>query len=509
MKNEVIEEYLNNSKVAFSNKQFDESLKWIQKALNENNNDVSVNSQAGVICVVLKQFDKAMEYFKKAVELDKKNGDNLFNLGNAYFFAKDYSNALKYYSMADAIGCSDEAKAKLYYQMAMICSLNGNVQSALINYQKYEDCDSSNSTNSEVISQKVKLYLLSNDIENALNCAGQLVLVAPNDFKNYIIYSQILMSAKKYDKAEEVLNDALKYTSLNENNKVTIEFNRVTLYLLKAELNVELSNSYYSKALELLNSLKSNKNISKSNLNEVLLTSAEIYLKLENYDKAISCIEEIYNVNNVIDKGLSSYEIDDIIQNTINSIEDKIYFGEIDETEIRNLETSYDENDHEYRVIPEDAFDDLNSYSDKDNSNISNKDDIILSNDFKDKMLFILLSCYAEKEDYQKSLSYSKMLKHNDNLYYSYYSIYIEAFSSKQLLLNSWLNIYDEAIAFFKTKMMKNPSDKLAVVFRTRLYAEKGKFAKALEMVNLLPDKDKESILKYIEKYQKEYQIKL
>lgn len=317
------------------------------------------------------------------------------------------------------------------------------------------------------------------------------------------------MFVKKYDKAEEVLNDALKYTNLNENNKITIEFNRVTLYLLKAELNVELSNSYYSKALELLNSLKSNKNISKSNLNEVLLTSAEIYLKLENYDKAISCIEEIYNVNNVIDKGLSSYEIDDIIQNTINSIEDKIYFGEIDETEIRNLETSYDENDHEYRVIPENVFGDLNSYSDKDNSNISNKDDIILSNDFKNKMLFILLSCYAEKEDYQKSLSYSKMLKHNDNLYYSYYSIYIEAFSSKQLLLNSWLNIYDEAIAFFKTKMMKNPSDKLAVVFRTRLYAEKGKFAKALEMVNLLPDKDKESILKYIEKYQKEYQIKL
>jgi hypothetical protein len=117
-----------------------------------------------------------------------------------------------------------------------------------------------------------------------------------------------------------------------------------------------------------------------------------------------------------------------------------------------------------------------------------------------------LLSCYAEKEEYSKALAYARALKHNVNPYYAYYGTYVEAYSMKQLSLDGWKSAYDEAIAFFRTRMMKVSSDRLAVVFRARLYAENGKFSKALEMVKLLPNDTKESVLKYIEKYQREYQ---
>lgn len=504
---EMFEEYLSNSKIAFNNKQFNEALTWIQKALNENSEDVSANSQAGIICVVLKDFVNAKKYFQKAVDLNPENGDNLFNLGNAYFFNDEYNKALNYYSMADSVGCSDEAKSKLYHQMAIICSVTNNPQSALINYQKYEDCSGSNGTDADTIAEKTKLYLLCNDIENALKCAGQLVLVAPSEFDSYETYFQILLSAGKYDKAEQVLNDATKYATLTPSNEFTIELNKVSILISKAELGTQLADTYYNNALNLLDNLKSRQDIEKEDLDNILLTSAEIYLKLEKFDEAIQCVNEIRNSNksNANDT-LSKIEIEKIIDDNINSIEEGIKSGEIDENLLEYADIEYDDEGYQHRVIPDDTFDSLQSNDEIDQiptDNIDKTSEYEPSKEFNDKLDFILVSSYAEKEDYINTLKYAKILKNKDSQYYVYYGTYIEAFASKQLSLDNWKNTYDSAIVFFKSKMMKNHGDIMAVIFRARLYAELGKFAKALEMANILPKEEKESILKYIEKYQK------
>lgn len=542
MNQENFDEYVANAEMAFNNKEFGIALDWYKKALEENQNDIYVISRIGALCVPLNQFDDAMKYFKKAVELDPENGDNLFNLGNAYFFAQDYTNALKYYSMADTVGCSDEAKSKLYYQMAVICSVNGNVESALTNYQKYEDCDASNGVNPDVISEKVKLYLLTNDIENALKCASQLVLVAPKKFNGYIIYFQVLLAVHNYKKAEEILNDALKYATLTSDNKITIEFERVALYISQAENDNNLSDTYYSKALELLYNLKSRYKLEQSRLNEVLLTSAEVYLKLQKYDDAIRCVQEILNEDNHNIEKLQGHEsnnpsseLPNNQNNNSNSsgglptLESDNSNGGLPTLESNNSNDGLPilgENNssgglptlesNKHKEIPRVDSSDLDANSKVVNQsteeveNQPTEKEVInyISEEMRDKINFILLSCYSEKEEYSTALKYAEILKNNTNPYYMYYGMYVEAFASKQLELHNWRSLYDETIAFFKSRMVKNPSDRIALVFRIRLYAELGKFAKALELSKIISTEERKSILEYIKKYQDEYKSK-
>ena len=54
--------------------------------------------------------------------------------------------------------------------------------------------------------------------------------------------------------------------------------------------------------------------------------------------------------------------------------------------------------------------------------------------------------------------------------------------------------------------MLKNPKNNFAVIFRARMYAESGKFAKAEEMASLLALEEKEAVTAYIEECRKEIQ---
>jgi len=109
----------------------------------------------------------------------------------------------------------------------------------------------------------------------------------------------------------------------------------------------------------------------------------------------------------------------------------------------------------------------------------------------------------------------SKELKNSDNEYYSYFSHYSEAFSVKQLAdRNDGFTkeeadrIYEEKIAFFRSKMINKEGSAFAVIFRARMYAETGKFAKAQEMASLMSEEDKASVDQYIEMCKEELSAK-
>jgi tetratricopeptide (TPR) repeat protein len=506
-----VKEYLTNSQIAFSSKQFEESLEWVQKALEVDGDDVEANSQAGVVSVVLKRFDDALKYFRKAVDLNPNSGDSLFNLGNAYFFMKDYNHALKYYSMADTAGCSENARAKLYYQMAVICSATGNVRSALVNYQKYEDCDASNGLDPNVITEKVKLYLACDDIDNAISCANQLVLVAPRDSKGYEIYFKALLLGKSYDRAEKVLDEAIQYAELDQSKRLTLDLDRVALYTARAEQEPQLAETYYLKALEVLEGVEGSQGLEKSQLDGARLTAADVYVKLGRFDEAIDCVHRVRGLDECEVPPTDGGAVQDYgtvdVDGLADIIDEKVYSGEIDSYALENADVEYDENGYERKRFAEGAFGSVSvdgSASEASSGQERERSD--LPSGQNDRCTFVLLSCYAEKEDYQKALYYARVLKGNSNPYYAYYGTYVEAFSMKQLSLEGWESVYDGAIDFFRTRMMRVRSDRLAVVFRARLYAERGKFAKALEMVKLLPDGTKESVLEYVEKYRKEHQ---
>ncbi len=136
-----------------------------------------------------------------------------------------------------------------------------------------------------------------------------------------------------------------------------------------------------------------------------------------------------------------------------------------------------------------------------------------LSADYYDRLYFTLLSCYTTIEDYKNAYQFGGMLKNSENVYYAYFGRYTEAFSMKKLAESSAEfskekadEKYAETIAFYRSQMLQHPSNNYAVIFRARMYAEIGKFAKAEEMANLLSLDEKEAVMQYIDGCRKEYQ---
>ena len=526
-----VKEYLANGEAAFSNQQFDVALEWFEKACAAEPENVYALSRTGAACIPLQNFDKAIEYFVSAVRLDPETGDNYFNLANAYFFKEDYVKALENYANAELKGCSDYAKPKLYYQMAVLCRAKDDVKSALINYKKYEEADKSGvaAGDPDVILEKIRLHLMDEDYDSAENCAMQLILLNPGAFNGYAIHFQILLTAKKYDKAEEVLNNACKYADLNAENETVLGFNRVMLYAVRAEFEPENAASHYRSALQVLDELKAQPGISKARQNEIALTTAEIYLKTEQFDQAINCINEILEppavsvatAEDAAVPDLDQADIEVMIEKSVEEIDQKLEAGEIDPDIWMQAQVYYDEDGNEVREYPEHAFPTqkpdsgavetvlfpLQDAADGEGDSGYSTSEA----DFHDKVNFILLSCYASKEDYENALDYVGPLKHSENMYYRYFGTYTEAFATKKLADQGKIDTekavgkYNEVIAFFRSRMFENPGDKFSVIFRARAYAEIGKFEKASEMATLLTAEEKESVLEYINQYREEY----
>ena len=526
MNQENFTEAMINAETAFANENYVLALEWFRKALEENPNDLQALSRAGTVCVPLDKFDESFEYFKRAMELDPENGDNAFNLGNAYFFHGDFGKALELYAIAEMKGCSEEATPRLYYQMAMLCSARQDVKSALTNLKKYEDTDKTGKVSLEpdVISEKIKLYMMAEDYDNASKCAVQWITVAPTELRSYMVYFSILMAKHDYDKAEKVISDAEKYAELDDNNQFTLKVERVALLVAKSDVDSVNAASHLQKAYDLVNSIIENAPIQQKN--ELTLTLAEICMKMARYQEAIDTASSLLPTNEVkqfdiqhsepVYEELDETEIEAMVQEDMQSIDDKIASGEIDENAGEYAEVYYDEDGNPVREYPEGMFDEAAEPAQEGNQSaeqFSREATEHPKADYYDRLYFILLSCYAAIEDYTNAHKFGGLLKHSENIYYSYFGRYTEAFSMKKLSeistafsKDSAEKAYAETISFFRSKMLQNPNNNFAVIFRARMYAESGKFAKAEEMANLLALDEKEAVMSYIDECRKEYQ---
>lgn len=207
---DTAKEFLSNADIAFDNGQYEEALKWYRKALEVTPDDIYALSRAGAICVSLKKMDEALIHFGKAKELDPENGDNVFNYANACFYNNEVVKAFNLYAEAERIGCSEDVMPRLYYQMGLMCSLRQDAKAALIYLQKCEEADKDGhiALSSDMISEKIKLYMYLKDYDSAEDCASKLVAAAPTEFKNYMVYYGILMAHSNLAVAEKLLADS-------------------------------------------------------------------------------------------------------------------------------------------------------------------------------------------------------------------------------------------------------------------------------------------------------------
>lgn len=512
---EATREALMNAEIAFSNNQLNEALEWYQKVLDETPDDIYVLSRAGAICVPLGKFEDALTYFERAKNLDPENGDNYFNCANACFFNKDSVSAFSNYVEAERLGCSDDVAPRLYYQMALLCSMRQDIKSSLAYFAKCEaaDKDGMLAISPDTISEKLKLFMALQDYDNAERCAAQLVAIQPTDFKHYMVYYSILMAHKKFSSAKKVLENAGQYAELTENDQFVLALQRAALLMAQGDAN---DGQGYSKAINLLENLCASDDLTDEQNYQAVITLSEAYLKAELYDKAISRLYSVLSPKAEKDSTntvsvaefheLSDDEIERLVQQDIDRIQEKIDCGEIDDSLGTYATIEYDEEGNERHVYDDSVFSSLKTSDtatkeESPDPQKSNSDEMTLA--FREKIYFTLLSAFLGKDDFSNASKYANILKHSENKYYAYYGLYISTLA--ELKINGKTSEvehkYAEAIAFFRNRSFEDHSDSLASVFRARLYVEQGKTEKAREIAHLLSEEDRQAVLDYVDNY--------
>ncbi len=526
---EAYKEAVANADIAFANGKYENAVSWYDKALGEVPDDEYCLSKAGTSLVSLSRFDEAFGYFQRAVEADPQNGDNVFNLANAYFFAGDIPKAMENYTAAELLECSDDVKARIYYQLALMCSMRQDYTSALVNYQKYEDADKTGQAalDPDVISERVNIYIQIEDYDNALKYTLKWLNLAPTDMRCYVVYFNLLTATEQYEKALAVLDDAQKYAVRNEDDQFAIDVSRANLYVNAAGTELDKNGDFNQKAYELMNELILGSAGDQDSKNELVLGLGELCIGMGKPDEAIELMQMLTQtagadaqedapaaaaVNTEVDPA----EIDAMMTSDLAEMDAKIASGEISEDLGDNVPVNYDENGQPVRDYPEGIFGtDENGYQLPDFKGIDMKaaleqdkaEELAEKREFEARVNYTLLTCYAFKDDYENTLKYAQIVKKTpDNTYYAFFGRYSEAYAMMQLAkqgknfsLEDAQRKYDQELAFFRSEMLKaNEDSAYALIFRTRMYAELGKYTKAEELADLMSNEDKVSLMDYI-----------
>jgi tetratricopeptide (TPR) repeat protein len=303
--NEKIQEYLSNAETAFISGNHAVALELCEKAIAEDHSNADAQSGAGRACLVLDRLQEAEQYFQKAVEIDSTNGERYFDLGNIKFGLEKYPESLKNYAKAEQLGCSDDVLKKLYYQIGILSNMSGDTKSALISFEKADSLGVINADTKEMLLKRLQIYIESQDFASAENYAVQLKLLAPNEFRSYQIYFQILIAVGKYKQAENLLTEAEKYSDIESDvlNKVDMCFNKAMIFALKAENEPESFIVHYQSALDVFEEFLKAPDLPQETITTTMISKAEIYLKLEKYDEAMQCVEGITtNDNELLEK---------------------------------------------------------------------------------------------------------------------------------------------------------------------------------------------------------------
>lgn len=282
------DEMISKAQMAFVNGQYDYCVELCRVALQLEPSSVVTYSLKGNSHLVLEQFMKAEKEFRKAVELDNKTGERYFDLGNSLFGQQRLSEAMECYACATQLGCGEEILKKIYYIMGVINQVSqNNYKEALLNYEKSDRLSGDNEDQADILLKRIQIYVEQKRFFDAENCAIQLKYLLPSEFQSYQLLFQLYLEQRKTREANEILDEAELNVELNQEITVEIGFDRAMLFCFLAEQTPEEKKAYYERALSKLDELDKSGMLSQKDKCEVLITSAEIYQKLEQYDMAV------------------------------------------------------------------------------------------------------------------------------------------------------------------------------------------------------------------------------
>ena len=102
-KKEMLEGIIGDSKLAFIQGKYKESLNLAKNVLALDDTNSDAHQCAGNAYMSKADYESAIEHYKKAIENDADNGDRYFNLGYAYASDNQPVKALEMFAKADEV----------------------------------------------------------------------------------------------------------------------------------------------------------------------------------------------------------------------------------------------------------------------------------------------------------------------------------------------------------------------------------------------------------------------
>lgn len=198
-----IQEYLTQGAVLSGRGKYEEALVWYDKAERANPMEEDVYLSKGIAYANLEKYDEAKAQFEKALKVNRASGLAYFHLGSIALLQGDVALGFENYNKAVASGYDD---AQLYYSIGLLHEENGETDMAIRNYSKAIARDA---LRPDIRIRKAKLLLEGNHFPEALQTLDETILTNPDVFEGYHLKFTVLIQLKQYEKAEEVIKDAI------------------------------------------------------------------------------------------------------------------------------------------------------------------------------------------------------------------------------------------------------------------------------------------------------------
>ena len=258
-----------------------DALKLLDKAIAINDSCATAYGSRGVIYLNLAKIDLAQKDFKKAISYINQNeidGATIyFNMGQLFLnYLNNSDSATKYFEQAIKLSPQSPNNDFIYMNLGCIRHRSGDLDNALINFQKAETINPQN----DILLYNFALLLSDlNRNADALEKINKAIKINSKDDDYFDTKGTILSALSSFKEAEIAYKKAIEINPKSGGAYYNLG------YLLGEQNNYEQSIKYYDKAV-LLN----------FDLEASLVNRALLKIKIKNTSSACNDLERAYKL---------------------------------------------------------------------------------------------------------------------------------------------------------------------------------------------------------------------
>lgn len=493
--NNNIESLVSDSRLAFIQGRYDESLKLAKQALEMDADNADAHQCAGNAYMSKRDLKSAISHYRKAVEAEPENGDRYFNLAYAYASDEQQIPALEAFAKADEVGCSPNVVGQLYKIMAMVCFDMNRYQDAVINFLKAEQIIG---IDMDILQRKALSYSMMGEIPTAIEVANQMKLVAPSQYIGYRIAFNLLLDNDRHDECEEELARAERFATL------TPEYYFDWLTYLTTCYQMDGDKSHLEKAIakidEELHRLK-------PDVEEVIdcyINAAEVYVQMENADMALKCLNAAENPIRSFNNGFTVLDVPDLEKKPIVPPKPNEISRMVDDLRRR-------EGERKIAMIGRDLQRNPNLNLSERMTPAGGKPETAkpaytLDSSVKasytaeklDQIHHLYVMAYTQKKDHERIRLYASKLANSADAQKKCIGKYALVKAMRDSGMAGAEEEYRSYLKYLRNAMIKDPSDMLALNFRVQCHIDLEEYEEAERLCTLLSDALKKPLMEQI-----------